>query len=165
MARPFGYLAGKRTDQMLPPALARRASIYPLGGADVASGAALVREGAIQADELVLYTWNSRLAVAMAQMLVFNLRQIGVDVEVKYFDPTRLPTRPRRPGEPFDLMIRGLGVDYADAGAFFGPLLAPDGGTGLAVNFDDPASAAIGGGEPAHGRGPSARPWPTWTST
>ena len=37
LARTFGYLAGKRTDQMLPPALARAESIYPLGGADLAA--------------------------------------------------------------------------------------------------------------------------------
>ena len=35
MVRPFGYLGGKRTDQMLPPALGRPTSIYPLGGSDV----------------------------------------------------------------------------------------------------------------------------------
>ena len=32
MARAFGHLAGKRTDQMLPPALARPESLYPLRG-------------------------------------------------------------------------------------------------------------------------------------
>ena len=37
IARTFGYLGGKRTDQLLPPALARPASIYPLKGADPAT--------------------------------------------------------------------------------------------------------------------------------
>jgi oligopeptide transport system substrate-binding protein len=32
LLRPVGYLGGKRTDQILPPALGRAESIYPLGG-------------------------------------------------------------------------------------------------------------------------------------
>ena len=37
LLRTIGYLAGKRTDQMLPPTLARPESIYPLGGANLAA--------------------------------------------------------------------------------------------------------------------------------
>ena len=51
LARTLGFLAVKRTDQMLPPALARAESIYPLGGADVSDGTALVRQGAPQAEQ------------------------------------------------------------------------------------------------------------------
>ena len=40
LTRPAGYLAGKRTDQILPPALARSASIYPLGGPNLAAARA-----------------------------------------------------------------------------------------------------------------------------
>ena len=37
LVRAFGYLAGRRTDQMLPPALGRDERIYPLEGADPAT--------------------------------------------------------------------------------------------------------------------------------
>ena len=43
LTRPSGYLAGKRTDQMLPPALGRAVSIYPLGGPEPRGSTPLVR--------------------------------------------------------------------------------------------------------------------------
>ena len=48
LARAFGYLAGRRTDQMLPPALARPASIYPLAGADPATASKWLARARIQ---------------------------------------------------------------------------------------------------------------------
>ena len=138
MVRPFGYLGGKRTDQMLPPALARPASIYPLGGADVAHGAALVREGAVQADEArLLHGQHSCCGRGRAQTLAFNLKQIGIDLEVKYFSiSTPSSEKAATPGEPFDLVILGWAVDYADAATFFVPLLGRD-GISAGINLDD----------------------------
>ena len=98
MVRAFGYLAGKRTDQLLPPALARPASIYPLGGADPATARKWLARAKLQPKELVLYAGNTSYEVAMAQVLVFDLRQIGVALEVKYFATP--PARRRLPGSP-----------------------------------------------------------------
>ena len=44
LTRAAGYLGGKRTDQLLPPALGRPASIYPLAGADRSPHVAGMRE-------------------------------------------------------------------------------------------------------------------------
>src|SRR5687768_13218318 len=45
LARQFGFLAGRRTDQILPPLMPgfRDQRLYPLAGADVARGRALAR--------------------------------------------------------------------------------------------------------------------------
>ena len=87
MARTFGYLGGKRTDQMLPPALARPASIYPLEGADPATARKWLARANAQAEPRSSSTRTTApQGVAIAQTLVFNLKQIGIDVEVKYFD-------------------------------------------------------------------------------
>ncbi len=51
LARTLGYLAGKRTDQMLPPALARAESIYPLEGAEPATARKWLARAKHQADD------------------------------------------------------------------------------------------------------------------
>jgi ABC-type oligopeptide transport system substrate-binding subunit len=134
MARAWGYLAGKRSDQMLPPALARPTSIYPLAGADPTTARRWLERAKVRPRQLVLYASSSGPPrVAMAQVLVFNLKQIGIDVEVKYFDTEVLASKAATPGEPFDLLQLGWGADYADAGGFIVSLLALGG-----VNIDDP---------------------------
>ena len=55
LTRAFGYLAGKRTDQMLPPAFARDRAHLPPRRSRRGSRATLVRQGRVQAHELVLY--------------------------------------------------------------------------------------------------------------
>ena len=85
IARKFGYLGAKRTDQLLPPALARPASIYPLKGADPATARKWLARATIKPSTLILYADNTSQGVAIAQTLVYNLKQIGIDVQVKYF--------------------------------------------------------------------------------
>jgi peptide/nickel transport system substrate-binding protein len=134
MARAWGYLAGKRSDQMLPPALARAEKIYPLAGADPTTARRWLERAKVRPRQLVLYASSSGPPrVAMAQVLVFNLKQIGIDVEVKYFDTEVLASKAATPGEPFDLLQLGWGADYADAAGFIVSLLALGG-----VNIDDP---------------------------
>jgi ABC-type oligopeptide transport system substrate-binding subunit len=137
LTRANGYLAGRRTDQMLPPALARPVSIYPLKGADPDTARKLLSRARVQPTRLVLYTNNSPSAVAQAEVLDFNLQQIGIDLEVKYFDITALAEKAMTPGEPFDLIHEAWAGDYADPASFFVPLLAHGSARG-GVNLDDP---------------------------
>ena len=119
LVRPYGYLYGKRTDQILPPALAHPARLYPLGGADVAAARRWYDRASFKPTRLVFYTFSAPPAVAAAQVLRFNLGQIGIDLEVKYFES--LGEKVATPGEPFDLALFAWGVDYADAATFFVP--------------------------------------------
>jgi ABC-type oligopeptide transport system substrate-binding subunit len=135
MARAFGHLAGKRTDQILPPALARAESIYPLGGADPATARKWLARAGPQARELVLYANSGPAGVTVTQVLVFNLKQIGIDVEVKYFDTFTLTERAARPGEPYDIIELGWAADYPDGAAFFVPLLGR--GAQIGIHLDD----------------------------
>ena len=134
LARTFGYLAGKRTDQLLPPALTRPESIYPLEGANLAAARRWYAKARVKPTKLVLYSWNSPPAVAQAQVLAFNLRQLGMDLEVKEFDLDTVFEKMRTPGEPFDIALEGWGADYPDPGGFLVPLLAPDGPLGVIVD-------------------------------
>ena len=109
MVRPFGYLGGKRADQLLPPSLARPSSIYPLGGADVRTAQRWYARARFKPTKLVYYTVNTPAWVEVAQTLAFNLEQIGIDLEVKYFDLEAVFQKAATPGEPFDLVNLGLG--------------------------------------------------------
>jgi len=108
MARAFGYLAGKRTDQMLPPTLARPEALYPLRGADPATARRWLAMARLEPRELVFYANSSGPAgIAIAQVLVYNLRQIGIEVEVRYFDTVTLTEKSATRGEPFDIAMLG----------------------------------------------------------
>src|SRR5207244_8636762 len=81
-----GYLAGKRTDQILPPGMNgfRDASLYPLKGPDL-NTAKKYATGHTRDGKAVLYTSTRPEAALRAQIYQFNLKQIGLDVEIKQF--------------------------------------------------------------------------------
>lgn len=137
MARAWGYLAGKRTDQMLPPAFARVEAIYPLGGADVAAARRWYARARFKPTRLVLYTWNLPPMVAAAQTLAYNLKQIGIDLDVKHFEPSAVVQKASTQGEPFDIVIQGWAADYHDPAGFLAALLA-DGGSSYGINDRNP---------------------------
>jgi ABC-type transport system substrate-binding protein len=120
----FGYLGARRTDQLLPPALGRNERIYPLAGADPATARKWLARARVKPRTLVLYA-PSR-GVALAQVLVFNLKQIGIELDVKYYDTTTQLEKAGTRGEPFDLVVYVWAADYADAAGFYELLLAPD---------------------------------------
>jgi ABC-type oligopeptide transport system substrate-binding subunit len=149
LTRPAGYLAGERTDQVLPPALARPESIYPLGGPNLAAARRWYARASYKPTTLVLYTSNLPVSVAQAASLKFDLRKLGIDLEVKFFDHAAMAEKAGTRGEPFDLVRQGWVADYADGGNFLQPLLygrnlGPMGSTdNLNVSyFDDPATNA-----------------------
>ena len=80
--RVGGLLAGKRTDQILPSGLRgfRDAKIYPIQGANPTRAKQLA--GGSNAEVTILHT-TSPTAVARAQILQFNLRQMGLQPKLK----------------------------------------------------------------------------------
>ena len=123
LARIFGYLGARRTDQLLPPALGRNESIYPIKGADPAAARKWLARARFKPSKLVLYAWNFGWGFAAAEVFKFDLEQIGIDVDVKYFAPPQVFERAGIRGEPFDVVQTQWAVDYADAEAYFEPLL------------------------------------------
>ena len=123
LTRAAGYLGGKRTDQLLPPALGRPASIYPLAGADPVAARRWYARAKHKPTTLVLYAWTIPPALIFAQVLAHNLRQIGIELDVRYFAPLVALEKAATPGEPFDIVMIGWATDYADGAGFFVPLL------------------------------------------
>ncbi|HET9286844.1 MAG TPA: ABC transporter substrate-binding protein [Gaiella sp.] len=136
LTRQLGYLSANRADQMLPRGLARPTSIYPLRGSDYATARRMLARARNQPKRLVLYANSFSVTVAQAEILAFNLKQIGIDLQVKYFDIGALPGKLATRGEPYDLALAGWFADYADPAAFFVPIL--NRGSGQGVNLDDP---------------------------
>jgi ABC-type transport system substrate-binding protein len=122
-----GYLAGKRTDQILPPGIAgfRDASLYPLKGPDLTTakkwaGKAGVKDGT----SVEYYTSNTGSAPLVAQIVQFNLKQIGLTVNPHLFARAVQIDKEGTRGEPFDITSEGWIADYADPYDFINVLLA-----------------------------------------
>jgi len=126
MVRAAGYLVGKRTAQILPSALSRPANTYPLGGVTVQSLArarALLGQAKRRPRKLVLYTSDSSVAVGIAQIFQFNLKRLGIDVQIKYFPLSTMAEKVSTRGEPYDVGWEPWSADYPDGAGFFRPLL------------------------------------------
>ncbi len=141
----FGAFAGRRTDQFLPygsPSF-KDAHIYPLNGPDFKRALALAK-GHTRNGTAVMYVRSpAPLATARAQIVQYDLKQIGINVQIQPWSPTRDPARL---GEPFDIADRGCGdiAPYDDPYTllnlpFDGSLIqAANGNTNLSY-FNDPA--------------------------
>jgi ABC-type oligopeptide transport system substrate-binding subunit len=124
-----GYLAGKRTDQVLPPGLAgfRDASLYPLKGPDLATAKKwLAKSGVKDGQGIEYYTSNRGAAPLAAQILQFNLKQIGLNVNTHLFARAVQIDKEGTRGEPFDVTSEGWIADYADPYDFINVLLSGD---------------------------------------
>ena len=108
-------LAGRLTDQYLPPAMPgfRDVSIYPLTRPNMAKAKALAR-GRTRSGKAILYTFDFPLALARAQIFKQNLAGIGLSVEVKAFSPPALYQRLQAPNEPYDITLAAWAPDYLD---------------------------------------------------
>ena len=87
MVAQHGYLAGKRTDQFLPYSMPgfKEFDIYSLKGPNYTKAKALA-QGNTRDGKAVMYTFNTTYGPPVAQSVQFNLKQIGIDVEIKLFD-------------------------------------------------------------------------------
>ena len=118
----------------------------PLGGPNLAAARRLYAQARFKPTTLVYYTTSAPQSVVQAQNLAFQLKQIGIDLEVKYFDAATQVERIHTRGEPFDIARDGWAADYLDGGSFLETLL--DGkriratGSLNVAYFDDPPTNA-----------------------
>ena len=123
LVRTHGFLAVRRSDRLLAAALSDSRRLYPLGGTNpVAAGRWLARAGHTP-KRLTLYTDSFPWSVKSAQVFIFNMRQLGIEVEPHYFAFLTLQEKLATPGEPWD--VAGVGIDavYPDPAGVFVPLL------------------------------------------
>jgi peptide/nickel transport system substrate-binding protein len=111
-----GPVVSRLTDQYLPPSLPgfRDARIYPLRRPNVRKARALAR-GHTRSGKAVLYTYDTPLTLAAAQVIKRNLAQIGLEVEVKGIPPEAYYGRIiGNPDEPWDIARMGWLPDHLD---------------------------------------------------
>jgi ABC-type transport system substrate-binding protein len=141
-----GYLAGKRTDQILPPGLAgfRDASLYPLKGPDLTTAKKWAAKAGVKPGQsLEYYTSNTGSAPLVAQILQFNLKQLGISVNSHLFARAVQIEKEGTRGEPFDVTSEAWIADYADPYDFINVLLSGDNlhnsNNNNVAYFNDPA--------------------------
>jgi len=124
MVAQHGYLAGKRTDQFLPYSMPgfKEFDLFSLKGPNYAKARPLA-QGNTRDGKAVMYTFNVSQGPPIAQSVQFNLKQIGIDVEIKLFDRVVQHEKTATRGEPFDLTLEGWGMDYPDPSNFINVLL------------------------------------------
>jgi ABC-type oligopeptide transport system substrate-binding subunit len=71
-----------------------------------------------------LYTFSTGFGPGVAQVVQFNAKQIGLDVEIRTFDRATQVAKLHTPGEPFDIGVEGWGADYPDPANFINQLLS-----------------------------------------
>jgi peptide/nickel transport system substrate-binding protein len=127
MVRQHGFLGGGRTDQILPPGMPgyKDGKVYPLVGVNNAAltKARALANGNTRDGKAVFYAFNTSFGPGVAQVVQFNLKQIGIDVEIKQFSRTVQHEKVGTRGEPFDITHSGWGADYPDPYNFINVLL------------------------------------------
>lgn len=122
-----GYLYGKRTGQILPPGMLgyKPQGIYPLRITPGSSKQAKkLAEGNLRGGKAVLWSSNSGIAPLQAQLIQYNLRQIGLDAEIRLLPRAQQFTNAGNPQTAtFDMTIERWGSDYADPYDFVNVLL------------------------------------------
>jgi ABC-type oligopeptide transport system substrate-binding subunit len=122
MLRVRGAFAGKRTDQILPPGMGgfRNVNVYPMKGANYAKAKQLAGS---KCGKIRLDSTTSSTGQGLAQVLKYNLTQIGCDVDVKLYQGFQIYTADGTKGEPYDAALVGWNQDYPDPYDFLDILL------------------------------------------
>lgn len=125
LVRAAGYDAGKRTDQLLPAALGRDESIYPLGAVTpqrLAKARALLAKAKYRPTRLILYAPDADPHALRAREFQSNLKRLGIDVDIASFRGEAFFDKIATRGEPYDVVLNGWVPDYADPVVFFNKL-------------------------------------------
>jgi peptide/nickel transport system substrate-binding protein len=143
--QPSGYGAGVPADKYLPPQISgssEEQSVYPLDSADLTKAKALMQQAGASNLTAVLYTCNQPPCPDRAAIIQNELKQIGIDVQIKEFDRGVQFTKEGQKGEPFDIADEGWIADYYDAYDFINILLngetIPETGGNNFSYFNDP---------------------------
>jgi peptide/nickel transport system substrate-binding protein/oligopeptide transport system substrate-binding protein len=114
---PSGALSRTPTDQIMPRGTPGWTDyrLYPLAGPDLRRAKQLA-DGNLRGGHAVLWTIPGSIYPVAAPVIVSNLRQIGLEVEVKVMAVDTLNAKARIPGAPYDMILAGFPADYPDPG-------------------------------------------------
>ena len=109
-----GAYAGVTNDQYMPPTMRgfRNVAIYPRR--PNLSQARSLASGQTRGGDGVLYCSNRAPSPARCQVVQANLRNIGLNMDIKLFPRATQFELGGRKGEPFDMTLEGWHMDYFD---------------------------------------------------
>jgi ABC-type transport system substrate-binding protein len=126
MLRVFGPHFGLRTDSYLPPGLPgyRPVHPYPVKYPDLAKALALAR-GHRKSGKAIYYACDSVgiRCIDHAQVVQYNLKQIGIDVEIMQFPYTAYVNKIGTRGEAFDITDELVIAPWVDPHQYVNRLL------------------------------------------
>src|SRR5919109_1448265 len=114
MLQQRGAYAGVTNDQYMPPSMRgfKNVAIYPRR--PNLSRARSLAAGQTRGGDGVFYCSNRAPAPATCQIVQANLRNIGLNMDIKLFPRATQFELTGRRGEPFDLTLEGWHMDYFD---------------------------------------------------
>ena len=122
-----GYQFGKRTGQILPPGMLgfKQQNIYPVRvTASSLAQAKKLAAGNTRGGKAVLWSANTGFAPLQAQQIQFNLKQIGIDAEIRLLPRAQQFTNAGNPQTAtYDMTVERWGADYADPYDFINILI------------------------------------------
>ncbi len=112
---PSGSLSRTPTDQVMPSRIPgwRDYRLYPLTGPDLTRARQLA-QGNLRGGKAILWTFPGSIFPDEAQVVVSNLRAIGLDVEVQAMAGDVLNAKAGTPGAPYDMILAGFPLAYPD---------------------------------------------------
>jgi peptide/nickel transport system substrate-binding protein len=121
-ATPGGFLSRRPTDQIMPSRIPgwRDYHLYPLAGPNLRRALTLA-QGNLRGGRAVLWTTPATapgrsIWPAETQVIVSNLRAIGLGVDVQVMAPDVLDAKAGIPGARYDMLLSEWPLDYADPG-------------------------------------------------
>jgi peptide/nickel transport system substrate-binding protein len=125
-----GFLAGARTNRILPPGMSGVTKAtevlktgYPVKAPNLAKAKSLA-QGKTGSGKAVMWAPNSGPGPLQAQVVQFNLKQIGIDVSIKLLPRAQqFVTARNRDQATYDINWSAWGADYNDPFDFINILL------------------------------------------
>ncbi len=122
-----GYLYGKRTGQIFPPGMPgyKPQGIYPLKvTSNTLKVAKKLAEGNLRGGKAMLWSSNAGQAPLQAQLVQYNLKQMGLDAEIRLMPRGQQFLEAGNPKtNNYDLTVERWGADYVDPYDFYNVLL------------------------------------------
>jgi len=125
MLAQYGFLAGKRHDQILPPGIPgfKDVNIYPLKFTQGNLNRAKRLAGNLNNQKALLLHGNRGASPLVAQIVKFNMSRLGIDLETQALASGPLAAKAGSRNENFQMVLIGWHADYPDPANFIDVLL------------------------------------------
>ena len=131
IVRQLAPYSGRRLGQLIPPGVAGHGEdVYPLSGAKLELARRLAK-GHLRGGKLIFDTFANANVVRVADIIAYNLRQIGLHVTVQTFGARIEQQKLLDPNEHWDVGTSVWFADFAALSDFVLPIVGPGGNAAI----------------------------------